>query len=272
MKQKGIGFIGCGAIGSAFINGMIMGGKLTASEVWAYDYDEEVMRSLRDELNIQLAGNYQELLENSSTVFLAVKHGDYASLLKDIAPFVKDQLVVSAVAGISIAHVKSILGRNARVVRLMPNTPCLIGEGAIAISSDEDNDIDEALLYWLKDLLSCLGKTVIVNEDHINAVTGLSGSGPAYVYLFMEALVEGGVKAGLDRDIAEVLALQTIKGSAEMMERKGLSPSELKRVVTSPGGTTSYGLHVLETRAMRAAISDAVEEACNRAREIGEKE
>jgi len=271
LNLRGAGFIGCGAMGSAFIKGMINSGKLNPVEIWAYDCKKEITQRLQSDYSLNIASNYQELLDNSNLVFLAVKPGDYPTVLKEIAPLVKDDhLIISAAAGISISYIKDYLGTNSLVVRLMPNTPCLIEEGAMAISADEK--VDETSLSLIEDLVSSLGKIVMVPEKDIDAVTGLSGSGPAYVYLFLEALVEGGVKAGLDRNTAEVLALQTFKGAAEMVERMQKSPAELKSEVTSPGGTTSYGLHVLEERAIRAAISDAVGEAAKRAQKLGEKE
>jgi len=270
LDKKGTGFIGCGAIGSAFIKGILNGEKLTSGEIWAYDYREEIMENLKKNHSIQLATSHRDVLDNCSTVFLAVKHTDYPLLFKQIAPFIRAQLIVSVGAGISISYIKENLGENVQVIRLMPNTPCLIGKGVIAIAAGEG--VDQGTCNRIENLVASLGTTSFVKEADINAVTGLSGSGPAYLYLFLEALVEGGVKAGLDRNIAEVFSLQTIKGAAEMVEQNGKSPADLKSVVTSPGGTTSYGLHVLEERALRAAVSDAVGAACKRAWELEEKE
>ncbi len=269
--SNGIGFIGCGSMGSAIIKGTVNKGKLSPSNIWCYEINQEALEALTQEVPLRVASSYEELLKNSSMVFLAVKPGDYASLLQELQDNIrKDQVLISVAAGISISYLEKYLGTDAKIVRVMPNTPCLVGEGAIAISSGPT--VSEEELNTIKSLLQCLGLTVVVQEKDMNAVTGLSGSGPAYVYLFLESLIEGGVKAGLDRETAGELARQTVKGAAEMMKVNEQHPALLKSAVTSPGGTTSYGLYVLEEERFRAAVVRAVEKACIRAKELGERE
>ncbi len=268
MKQKGVGFIGCGAMGSAFIKGIIKGNKVPAAEVLVYDIRKEAVKQVLDEFPVVAAGTPRQLLEESRIVFGAVKPADYPSMLSGIKDFLrKEHLLVSVAAGITAEYIKTLLGQEVKVARLMPNTPCLIGEGAVALAADENVNAEE--LQEIKGLIEVLGEVVEVKEKDMDAVTGLSGSGPAYVYLFLESLIEGGVKAGLERKVASRLAVQTVMGAAKMMRDTGNHPAVLKARVTSPGGTTSAGLYELEERAFRSAVISAVTRACQRAGELG---
>ncbi len=175
--------------------------------------------------------------------------------------------LLSIAAGVTIATVEAAVGEGVPVVRAMPNTPALVGAGAAAIaagSAAAATDLD-----WAESVLGAVGLVVRVPEHLLDAVTGLSGSGPAYVFLILDALIEGGVAAGLPRDVAETLAGQTVRGAAALFQAGGASPGELRAAVTSPGGTTAEGLRVLEQRAVRAALIDAVLAARDRAVELG---
>ncbi len=208
-----------------------------------------------------------EHLQNSDVVFLAVKPQMMQSVLEDLVPHLRpEQLIVSVAAGLTISRLESWLPPGCRLIRVMPNTPCLIGKGACGISRGTSaSDADEQLVSTL---LSSVGVVEIVAEHLLDAVTGLSGSGPAYVFQIIEALSDGGVKVGLPRDMAIRLAAQTLVGAAEMVLQTGEHPAALKDAVTSPGGTTIAALHEMELGGVRAALISAVEASTRRSAEL----
>jgi pyrroline-5-carboxylate reductase len=179
------------------------------------------------------------------------------------------KLVISIAAGVPIAAIERKVGHGVRIIRTMPNTPALVGAGATALSPGEH--ATEADLAQARALFDAIGKSVVVDEPLLDAVTGLSGSGPAYVFIIIEALADGGVKAGLSRAQAMELAAQTVYGSAKLLIETGEHPGRLKDQVTSPGGTAIAGLHTLESGGLRRTLMDAVEAATNRSRELGKK-
>ena len=205
----------------------------------------------------------------ADVVVLAVKPQAMVRILDQVAPAIDHtKLVISIAAGVPIAALERKLGRGARIVRAMPNTPALVGEGATAISGGEH--ATEADLAEAARLFEAVGKVVVVDEPLLDAVTGLSGSGPAYIFLVIEALSDAGVKVGLPRYSAQALAAQTVLGAARLLLETGLHPGLLKDQVTSPGGTAIAGLHTLEAGGLRTTLIDAVEAATKRARELGE--
>lgn len=208
-----------------------------------------------------------QLCQDSNVILLAVKPQIMPAVLEELKPLVdKRHLVISVAAGISLATLSASLATN-RMIRVMPNTPCLIGQGISAIARGVDVDnADQALAT---SLMAATGKTVNVAEYQLDAVTGLSGSGPAYVFSFVEALIDGGVLAGLPRDIASELAMQTVRGAVELLAETGKSPADLRGEVTSPGGTTIAGLAVLERNGFRGTVMDAVAAAARRAAKLG---
>lgn len=205
----------------------------------------------------------------ADVVVLAVKPQAMGAILGQVAPSIdRSKLVISIAAGVPIAALERKLGPGTRIVRAMPNTPALVGEGATAIAGGEhatETDLAEATR-----LFQAVGKVVVVEEQLLDAVTGLSGSGPAYVFLVIEALSDAGVKVGLPRYSAQALAAQTVLGAAKLLIETGLHPGLLKDQVTSPGGTAIAGLHTLEAGGLRTTLIDAVEAATRRARELGE--
>lgn len=267
MEQVNTGFIGCGAMGSAIIKGIINNNIISPENIWGYDLSRDKTENLKNNFGINIASNYAELCENSKQIFLAVKPADFKTVMREIKAFInKDHTVISIAAGISTAFMESVLGEYTRIIRLMPNTPCLIGEGVIAVSPGKyalNDDVDK-----VERMVRSLGHTLVVKEKHMNAVTALSGSGPAYAYLFMEALVDGGVSAGLDRRTATELAAQTLSGAAKMVQTTGKTLPELKYSVTSPGGTTIAALNILEENAFRGTVINAVAGAVRRAKEL----
>ncbi len=267
MERMSPGFIGCGAMGSAIIKGIINKNIMPAGNIWAYDLFHEKTKLLKNDYNVNIASDYTELLKKSSQIFLAVKPGDFKSLLEKIKPYLRNEhIFISIAAGVSTAFIESRLGGEVRVIRLMPNTPCLIGEGVVVLSSGKftsKTDMDA-----VEEMVKCLGMTLNLKEEYMNAVTALSGSGPGYVFLFLEALVDGGVNVGLDRQTATDLAVQTLSGAAKMVQATGKSLPELKSSVTSPGGTTIAALKIFEENAFRGTVMNAVTEATRRAKEI----
>jgi pyrroline-5-carboxylate reductase len=191
-------------------------------------------------------------------------------LLAEIAPALDGKkLVISIAAGVPLAVVERRVGHGVRIIRTMPNTPALVGAGATAISAGEHATVED--MEQAKTLFDAVGKTVVVDETLLDAVTGLSGSGPAYVFLIIEALSDAGVKMGLDRRNAQDLAAQTVLGSAQLLLETGEHPGRLKDQVTSPGGTAIAGLHTLEAGGLRTTLMNAVEAATQRAHELGRR-
>ncbi|KAK9810248.1 hypothetical protein WJX72_007313 [[Myrmecia] bisecta] len=208
-----------------------------------------------------------EVVQNSEVVFIAVKPQYVSVVLNEVRGSLKEKhIVVSIAAGIPLATLKEAAGDDKHLIRVMPNTPCLVGETAAAMclggrATEEDGNVVEKLF-------SAVGSIFKVDEKLLSAVTGLSGSGPAYIFLMIEALADGGVRAGLPRDISQQLAAQTVLGSAKMVLETGKHPGVLKDMVTSPAGTTIAGVHELEKAGVRAAFINAVVAASNRADEL----
>ena len=262
-------FIGCGNMGFA-----LMKGAAGETEVYVTDTDAEKVKVAAGELGAGVLASNMEAAEKGDIVFLAVKPQVLANVLTEITPVIKKRInadgeivLVSMAAGWSIEKIQSVIGIKAPVVRIMPNTPALTGKGMIAMSASPEVSPDK-----IQKLEKILGKAGIVDnieERLMNAVTGLSGSGPAFVYLFIEALADGGVQAGLPRDKALRYAAQTVFGSAAMVQETGKHPGELKDMVTSPGGTTIAGIAALEEGAFRGTVIKAVEAAWKRSIELG---
>ena len=205
---------------------------------------------------------------SSQAIVLAVKPQSMPQVLAELRPLVgPDHLIISIAAGVTLSAMTDGLGSNRRLVRVMPNTPALLGEGASGYCMGSATKPEDEATVRL--CLDAVGRSYRVPEHLLDAVTGLSGSGPAFVYLMIEALSDGGVRVGLPRDIATALAAQTVLGAAKMVLETGLHPGVLKDQVTSPGGTTIAGLHALERGGLRAALMNAVEAATSRSQELG---
>ncbi len=270
MSNKRIGFIGCGSMGSAMINRFLNNKKVLPEDIMACDIKQNHIEELKCKFNIKKTIQSKEVLDFAQTIFLAVKPQDMPVVLEDIKEDVTDRhLLVSAAAGITISEILGIVNSNKKVIRLMPNTPCLIGSGMTVLSPGQK--VNEAELRFVKELLESLGKVEVLEEKLMDAVTGLSGSGTAYVFTFIEALADGGVKAGLPRETALLLAGQTVLGAAEMIMETGEHPSVLKDKVTSPGGTTIAGIYALEKESFRGTVMSAVEAAAGRSKELGKE-
>ncbi len=268
MIDKTIGFIGAGNMAEAMIRGLLRGGDFAASQITASGPREERMQELRQMYGIK-ATTDNHAPARAQIVVLSVKPQILSRVLDEVANSINaEALVISIAAGVPVEAIQARLAKGTRVVRAMPNTPALVDAGATAIARGEharDSDLDDA-----KRIFDAVGITVVLDESQLDAVTGLSGSGPAYVFLILEALSDAGVKVGLSRRTAQLLAAQTLLGSAKLLLETNEHPGRLKDMVTSPGGTAITGLHTLEHGGVRTTLMNAVEAATRRSRELGE--
>ncbi|MFH2013248.1 MAG: pyrroline-5-carboxylate reductase [Pseudomonadota bacterium] len=268
LADKRIGFIGSGNMAEAIIKGVIRAGIVSPKNIVSSDVSEDRMRLFRDSFGIITTSSNLELISKTEIIVLAIKPQTIGSMLSEIVETVDNsKLVISIAAGVTLKYIEGSLKTGSRVIRVMPNTPALVGEGVTAISPGSKATKDD--LNIANNIFDAVGKTVVIEEKHMDAVTGLSGSGPAYVFLIIDALIDAGVKVGLDRETSKNLAVQTVFGSAKMILETGETPSQLRDRVTSPGGTTITGLNVMEAGKLRAVIIDAVEAATNRSKELG---
>lgn len=266
-----LGLVGCGRMGKALALGAIEAGAAKAEDFLAHDVRPEAVEELTKEHGIQAASGLNQLVTHCDVLLLCTKPDDVPAVLREVASSGTEEnrlLILSIAAGVTVQTIERYIFNHARVVRAMPNTPALIGKGAAAFtlgSTATPADADTA-----RKLLGAVGSVVQVKESLMDAVTGLSGSGPGYVYLFIEALADGGVRNGLPRDQALELATQTVLGAAAMVQSTGLHPATLKDMVTSPGGTTIAGLSALEANRFRSACIEAVTAATERSKELGQ--
>ena len=268
LASKSLSIIGAGNMGQALLGGLVDSHAIEPGQVRVHNRRDERTRAVADRFGVRAATSNVDCAKEADIVLLGVKPQILLQVLDDLRGHLSDPLVISIAAGISTRQIEDALGHQARVVRAMPNTPALIKQGATAISAgahatDEDMSIAKAIL-------GPTGHVASVDESLLDAVTGLSGSGPAYVFLIIEAFADAGVKVGLSRETALDLAVQTIQGSARMLQETQMHPGQLKDMVTSPGGTAIAGLHTLEEGGMRTTIMNAVEAATRRAKELGE--
>ncbi|NMA54423.1 MAG: pyrroline-5-carboxylate reductase [Firmicutes bacterium] len=264
-----VGFIGGGAMAEALLRGMLAQGLAQANQVWVSDIDATRTSYLGEALKVQTTADNNDVLENCQIVFLAVKPQVATIVLEGLKDrWTKDHLIVSIMAGVPFSFLKQYTGP-ARIVRVMPNTPCLVQAGAAGIAGGPN--AGTADVAKVQELLSAVAEVVVLDEDSLDAVTGLSGSAPAFVYMFIEALADGGVKAGLQRPVAQVLAAQTVFGAAKMVLETGEHPGSLKDRVTSPAGTTIAGVAALEKGGFRGLVLEAVATAAQRSAELGGK-
>ncbi|WP_435009652.1 pyrroline-5-carboxylate reductase [Tundrisphaera lichenicola] len=260
------GFIGAGKMATALIRGMIRVG-ITAESILSSDPNPESRALLLRETGVATCDSNAEVVRGSDVIILAVKPQSMAGVLAELRPLITpDHLVMSVAAGVSLATLAEGLGADRRLARVMPNTPALVGEGAAAYCLGPTARPDDESI--VAECLNAVGLAFRVPESQLDAVTGLSGSGPAFVYIVIEALSDGGVRAGLPREIATALAAQTVLGAAKMVLETGEHPGRLKDQVTSPAGTTIAGVHALERGGVRAALIDAVEAAYRRSVEL----
>ena len=264
-----LGFIGAGKMATALAKGCVQAGCLTRAAIIASDASEGARQSFHREVGAETTASNAEVACAAGTVILAVKPDQVAAVLAELRTVLTPQhLVVSIAAGLRLADLERQLPAGARVIRAMPNTPALVGASASAFACGQSATRADAA--FAQRILAAVGLVVEVPEKLLDAVTGLSGSGPAYVYQVIEAMSDGGVAAGLPRDLATRLAAQTVVGAGRMVLETGLHPGVLKDMVTSPGGTTIEGLHELEKAGVRGAFMNAVRAAAERAKKLGQ--
>ena len=266
-----LGFIGSGAMATALIEGLIASHTLPASSIYSSDPDEAKLQQLTATHGTRASPSNLDLLSSCTVLVLAVKPHIVHPVLSEMGThFTPNHLLISIAAGVTLATLQSYLPPSTPLARVTPNTPAMVRKGATAITLPPSSSPTH--LSITRTIFSAVGSVVDVPEHSLNAVTGLSGSGPAYVFLFLEALSDGGVRAGLPRAVANALAAQTVLGAASMvLERvgSGTHVGELKDAVASPGGTTIAGIHALERGGFRGVVMDAVYAASQRAEEMG---
>ncbi|MCE5334020.1 MAG: pyrroline-5-carboxylate reductase [Desulfobacteraceae bacterium] len=267
-EEKKIGFIGGGNMGEALIRGLLAASLFSADKVSVYEVITERVEFLTREYGIGASKSISELADFSDILVLAVKPQVISSVLSDLRPHLsRKTLVISIAAGVPLTLLQRYLPEGTPVVRVMPNTPALVQEGASALAAGACVTPEQMQMGLA--LFRAVGKAVEVDEKMMDAVTGLSGSGPAYILLIIEALTDAAVLMGMARPTARELVVQTVLGTAAMVQRTGKHPAELKDMITSPGGTTIYGLQILEESAVRGALIEAVQAATIRSAELG---
>jgi pyrroline-5-carboxylate reductase len=264
-----IGFLGAGKMASALANGIVKAGLAAPANIIASDVHDDARVAFGKAVGCKVTAWNPEVVDFADVLIVAVKPDQVGPLLTELASRISERhLIVSIAAGVTLAKLAASLQTGARLVRVMPNTPALVGASASAFSIGGSATGEDAALT--QKIFAAVGVAYQVKESLLDAVTGLSGSGPAYAYLMIEALSDGGVAAGLPRDVSTRLAAQTLLGAAKMVLETGLHPGALKDMVTSPGGTTIEGLHELEKGGLRGTLMNAVRAASDKAKKLGQ--
>jgi pyrroline-5-carboxylate reductase len=266
--NKRIGLVGGGQMGEALIRGMIESGLVTGSQLMVAEPDSDRRTYMKGKFFVNGTDSATELCRHSEVIIMAIKPQVMEPVLGQYGSLLSGKLLISIAAGVTIAAMEKIVGK-IRLIRVMPNTPALVLAGASALSANSmatDEDVQLGM-----DIFSAIGTCVSIDEHLLDAVTGLSGSGPGFVFTFIDGMIDGGVLAGLPRPIAKQLVLQTVYGSAKLALESGDEPGVLKSMVTSPGGTTIAGIHELEKGGLRATVMSAVKQAAKRSAELGQE-
>ena len=266
MKTFTVGFIGAGNMATAIIEGSISKKAIPAGNVCVYDIDSVKLNAMKQKLGVQIASSLTELMESTDIIVLAVKPNIIGAVLQDIKEIIGNKAVVSIAAGWSADRLKAVIGADKKVLRLMPNTPLMVGEGMTVFEVPHSVSDDE--YAFIENIFSSIGLVEQAPEKLMDAVTAVSGSGPAYVFLFIEALADAGVLCGLPRAQALKLASQTVLGAAKMVLETGSHPGALKDAVCSPGGTTIEAVKSLENDGLRAAVINAAEKCAIKSRSM----
>lgn len=270
MLEKKIGFIGCGNMSKAIISGLIKSGQIAPANIWVFDRKTQTNQAMAEQWGITPADSAEALAREVDILFGAVKPNAILKALKDIAgQLKKEALVVSIAAGITLDSLASVLGHDRKIIRAMPNTPSLVNEGMTSVTPNvlvEQTELDEVVAIF-----ASFGKAAIVSEYLIHSVVGVSGSAPAYVFMFIEAMADAAVLGGMPRAQAYQFAAQAVKGSAQMVLETGKHPGELKDMVCSPGGTTIEAVKVLEDKGFRAAVIEAMQRCMEKSEALSKK-
>lgn len=269
MLNKTIAIIGAGNMGTSLIRGILNAQLTGAKKIYASGTRMEKLEKLKTEFGVHITTNNKDAAKRANIVILCVKAAVIRKVLEELHEVLhKDQFIISIAAGVTTDSMEKIVGKNIPIVRSMPNIASTVGLGSTAISFGKyvhEKQHDIAIKIF-----EAVGDVVVVGEQHLDAVTGLSGSGPAYIYMVIEALIDGGVKMGLPRDISTTLAIQTVLGSAKLVKESNVHPAILRDQVTTPGGTTINAIHELESHGLRSMLIDAVATATIRSRELSE--
>jgi pyrroline-5-carboxylate reductase len=270
LTNKKIGMIGSGNMGNAMIDGLIRSGAALPENIICSDASERQLAIVREKYEVATTKDNIEVVKSSDIIIYAIKPQIMASVLKETADYLDmSKLIISIAAGVPLAAIESLLKKDLRLIRVMPNVAVAVREGATAVAAGGHagkEDVELALAIF-----DSVGKSIFLKENYLmDAITGLSGSGPAYIFMIVDALADAGVKVGLSRKDALFLASQTILGSAKLLLETNAHPGQLKDSVTSPGGTAIAGLHTLEKGGLRTTLINAVEAATNRSMELGE--
>ncbi|MBI3802327.1 MAG: pyrroline-5-carboxylate reductase [Nitrospirae bacterium] len=262
-----LSFLGSGNMAEAIMKGVLAAGLFKAGDLLASDVSEARLKLIHQKYGIRTTRNNREAVREGDLVVLGVKPTVVDSVLAEIKSELKEKLLVSVAAGIPLSRLAASLEREAKIIRAMPNAPALVQAGATVLSPGKG--VAQETLDLVLQIFNSIGKSWLLEERYLDAVTGLSGSGPAFVFVMIEAMADGGVKSGLSREVALSLATQTVLGAAQMALQTGEHPARLKDFVASPGGTTIAGLHKLEEGKIRSAFISAVEAATRRSEELG---
>ena len=269
LKEKKIGVIGTGNMGEALISGLLHSRSSTPENIICSDIRKDKLKIVKESYGVLTTGNNLNVVSASEIVVYAVKPQIMASVLRETATSLDmSKLIISIAAGVPLSAIESCLNKDLRLVRVMPNIAASVKEGAAAIAPGKHALKDD--LKVAKAIFDSVGKSVIIEEELMDAITGLSGSGPAYIFLIVDALADAGVKMGLSREDALLLSTQTVLGAAKLLMETNEHPGKLKDRVTSPGGTAIAGLHTLEQGGLRTTLINAVEAATRRSKELGE--
>ena len=264
--RRTLGIIGSGNMGAAFIKGAT---QSNLDKIVASDVDEEKLKNIQREFGIEITTDNKKVVKECDVILLAVKPQILEKVLVDIKEGAVEKLVISIAAGVSTAFIESVLPKGVPVIRAMPNVAAMVGEAAIALTRGKDAQQEHYEIA--KEVFDKVGTVIEVEEDLMDAVTGLSGTGPMYIFMLVEALSDAGVKVGLSRKKSDILVAQTLYGASKMVKELGQHPGALRDLVTSPGGTAITALHSLEKSGFKAALMEAVEVATKRSSELGVK-
>jgi len=268
LNEKKIGFVGAGNMAEAMIKGLLHSGASRPENILASDVRKDRLNFISELFEVSVCEQNPDTVDQADLVVLAVKPQIMQTVLIELGDHLDtSKLVISIAAGVPLATIESHLNKDLRLIRAMPNIAALVLESATAICPGKHASQDD--LKLAKAIFDSIGKTVIIEEGLMDAVTGLSGSGPAYLFLIIDAMADAGVKVGLSRDNALTLSAQTVLGAAKLLIETGEHPGRLKDMVTSPGGTAIAGLHTLEEGGLRTTLINAVEVASRRSRELG---
>lgn len=268
--NKVIGFIGAGNMGSAIMGGLIKQSIVPAKNIYVVNSRVESTNKVVEKFGVNAAVNTEALVKLSDIIIIGVKPKMVVDVLQQVAPYItQNTVVVSVAAGVTLATLTDAVGTDKKLVRVMPNLPALVGEGVSAITPN--TRVNDEELVWIKQLFASLGKAEIVQEELIHAVVGVSGSSPAYVFMFIEALADAAVQGGMPREQAYIFAAQAVLGSAKMVLETGLNPGALKDMICSPGGTTIDAVCALEANGFRSAVMAGTKSAIDKSRAMSKK-